>query len=112
MKRIIMIDFIAMLAIVMCALGIGLSIYLLATCKIDTRLPTINMLLCFYGIGWMSFLMQSIQHVSLSFFGGVLTFFIGFIVWSYKHLKIVDKVYRKLANKENIYVQSDGGSTS
>ena len=89
-----MVNTLALLAIVMCALGIGLCIYLLATKKIDTKLPSSNMLICFFGQGWLSFLMQSLVHLSLGCFFGIACFFIGFSIWAHKHLKIVDIVYR------------------
>lgn len=88
-----MVNTLALLAIVMCALGIGLCIYLLATKKIDTKLPSSNMLICFLDqVG--GFLMQSLVHLSLGCFFGITCFFIGFSIWAYKHLKIVDNVYR------------------
>ena len=89
-----MVNTVAILAMVMCALGIGLCIYLLVSKKVDTKLPTSNMLICFFGLGWTSFLMQALIHLSLGCFFGILCFFVGFTIWAYKHLKIVDVVYR------------------
>ena len=74
--RVIMINFMAAVAISMCALGIGLCIYLLIHPRVDTKPPTSNMLICFFGLGWMRFLMQALDHVSLGCFFGITFFFI------------------------------------
>lgn len=94
-------NFMAISAVSMCALGIGLCIYLLITSKVDTKLPTSNMLICFFGLGWMSFLMQCFSHITIGCFFGILFFFIGYSIWAYKHLKIIDHIYKTIFNKEN-----------
>ena len=87
------------LAFIMCALGIGLCIYLLITKRLDTSLPTSNMLICFFGLGWLSFTMQTFTHMSVGCLLGIMCFFIGFSIWAYKHLKIGDMLYRTLLQK-------------
>lgn len=87
-------------SLLICLVGIGLAIYLLTTRHVDTKIRSTNLLLCFTGLAWMFFAMQTFDDITLDFLLGIFFYFLGFSIWTYHYLVLLKEAYQGVEHTE------------